>query len=182
MNDNEIKIVLDETPQDQITVDAMSLPDALRIGGELHTDPHVVFVNPPATTSIPNQRTATIGDMLSWSAQMNGKVTKGRKAAIINYCLINIAELQPLAAIPWQSRKWALPAWREIQRIGILDSLCILPPEKPRAIGDDTKYPVARVKQLCELLELGFNKINGRIVITRKAYTAKSKVKCQADA
>lgn len=120
--------------------------------------------------------------MLIFASQQNGKVRSKKASAVISFCLVNIAELQPLAAIHWQSRKWALPAWREIQRIGILDSLCILPPEKPRAIGDDTKYPVARVKQLCELLELGFNKINGRIVITRKAYTAKSKVKCQADA
>lgn len=118
----------------------------------------------------PNQRTATIGDMLIFASQQNGKVRSKKASAVISYCLVNIAELQPLAAIPWQSRKWAVPAWREIQRIGICDLLELLEPVKPPAVGA-TPVPVSRIRQLCELLGLYYNRVNNRTVITRKPVT-----------
>ena len=149
----------------------------------------------------PNQKTATIGEMVTWASQANGTIKRGAKYHLINAILMDIENLQALASLPWPSRKWALPAWREIQRIGILEGLellnvknitsldglelfdganlpseqVVLPPQS------EPRFPVSRIRQLCGLLGLGFNKINGRIIITRKIYTEKSKAKCQAD-
>jgi len=119
---------------------------------------------------LPNQRTATIGDMLTFASQMNGRVRSKKASAIISHCLVNIADLQPLSVIPWQSRKWALPAWREIQRIGISDSLELLAPASPPPINGKT-IPVSRIRQLCALLGLHYNKVNSRTIITRKPLT-----------
>lgn len=128
----------------------------------------------------PNKRTATIGEMLEFAATSNGKFKKGAKYHLINYILSNIEELKPLSGVPWISRNWALPAWREIQEIGILDGLELLPfqPSRP---PDKPRFPVSSIRHLCGLLGLGFNKVKGRIVITRKIYTEKPKTKCQAD-
>ena len=67
-----------------------------------------------------------------------------------------------------------------LKKIGTLDGLELLPMQAPRP-PEEPRFPIARIRQLCGLLGLGFNKINGRIVITRKTYTEKSKTKCQAD-
>ena len=130
--------------------------------------------------NLPNQKTASIGEMLEFAATSNGQFTKGAKYHLINYILSNIEELKPLSVVPWVSRKWALPAWREIQKIGILDGLELLPMQRP-VPPDEPRFPVARIRQLCGLLGLGFLRINGRTVITRKTYTEKPKTKCQAD-
>ena len=118
--------------------------------------------------------------MVAWASQANGTIKRGAKYHLINAILMDIENLQALASLPWPSRKWALPAWREIQKIGILDGLELLPMQRSGP-PDEPRFPVSRIRQLCELLGLGFNKINGRIVITRKTYTEKSKTKCQAD-
>ena len=128
----------------------------------------------------PNKKTATIGDMVTWTSQANGKIKRGAKYHLINAILMDIENLQALACVPWVSRKWALPAWREIKKIGILDGLELLPMQAPRP-PDEPRFPIARIRQLCEKLGLGFNRINGRIVITRKTYTEKSETNCQAD-
>ncbi len=118
--------------------------------------------------------------MIEWASQANGKV-KGSKASLVSFILTNIGGLNVIKKLPWPSRKWALPAWREIQLIGILDRLELLPMQPQRPINEPA-FPSRRIRQLCELLGLGYNKINGRIVITRTIYTPKSKEKCQADA
>lgn len=118
--------------------------------------------------------------MIDFAVAANGKV-KGSKASLVSFILTNIESLNAIKSIPWLSRKWALPAWREIQLIGILDRLELLPMQPQRPINKPA-FPSSRIRQLCELLGLGFNKINGRIVITRTIYTPKSKEKCQADA
>ena len=128
----------------------------------------------------PNQKKATIGEMVTWASQANGTIKRGAKYHLINAILMDIENLQALACVPWVSRKWVLPAWREINKIGILDGLELLPMQAPRP-PEEPRFPIARIRQLCDLLGLGFNKINGRIVITRKTYTEKSKTKCQAD-
>jgi hypothetical protein len=116
---------------------------------------------------LPNQSTATIGDMLIFASQQNGKVRSKKASAIISYCLVNITDLQPLSAIPWQSRKWALPAWREIQRIGVLDRFELVAPAAPPP-HTVTPVPASRIRQLCGLLGLHYNKVNSRTVITRQ--------------
>lgn len=129
----------------------------------------------------PNQRNATIGEILTFAAQANGKVRSKKASAVISYCLVNIAELQPLAVIPWQSRKWALPAWREIQRIGILDRLELITPPPPLPFGA-TPVPASRVRQLCDLLGLYYNRVNNRTVITRQPLTSITSPKpCDAE-
>jgi hypothetical protein len=117
---------------------------------------------------LPNQKTATIVEMIEFATQMNGKVHSKKASAVISYCLVNIADLQPLSAIPWQSRKWALPAWREIQRIGVLDRLQLLTPEQPKPLNH-VAPPNARIRQLCNLLGLEYHKVNGRTIIVRNA-------------
>ena len=115
----------------------------------------------------PNQKTATIGDMLTWAAQSNGKIKRGHKYHLINWCLTNIEVLNELKDVRWSSREWAMLAWREINRIGISESLELLAPTTPPPF-DGPVVPTSRVRQLCVILGLGFNKVNGRIVITRK--------------
>lgn len=119
---------------------------------------------------LPNQRTATIGDMLIFASQQNGKVRSKKASAIISYCLVNIADLQPLSAVPWHSRKWAVPTWREIKRIGVYDNLELITPPLPLPLLS-TPVPAFRVRELCSLLGLHFNKVNNRTVITRQPIT-----------
>lgn len=128
----------------------------------------------------PNQKTATIGEVITWAAQANGKVKRGHKYHLINWCLTNIEVLNELKYVRWSSREWAMVAWQEIKRIGICESLELLSPPPPQPFGQDP-VPNARIRQLCDILGLVFNKINGHVVITRKICTAKSKAKCQAD-
>lgn len=116
---------------------------------------------------LPNQRTATIGDMLIFTSQQNGKVRSKKASAIISYCLVNIADLQPLSAVPWYSRKWAVPTWREIKRIGVYDKLELITPPSPLPLLS-TPVPASRVRELCSLLGFYCNKINNRTVITRQ--------------
>lgn len=141
-----------------------------------HSDPHPVTNNTrwPRVISAtfldmkpPNQKTATIGDMLTWAAQSNGKVKRGHKFHLINWCLMNIEVLNALKNVRWSSREWAMLAWQEINRIGISESLELLAPPRPAPLNGPV-VPTSRVRQLCGILGLGFNKVNGRIVITRK--------------
>jgi len=130
---------------------------------------------------LPNQRTATIGDMLVFASQQNGKVRSKKASSIISYCLVNIADLQPLSSIQWQSRKWAVPSWREIQRIGILDRLELLAPfaQPPH---NATSTPASRIRQLCGLLGLYHNRVNNRTVITRQPVTQHQSISHACDA
>lgn len=118
----------------------------------------------------PNQKTATIGEVITWAAQANGKVKRGHKYHLINWCLTNIEVLNELKYVRWSSREWAMVAWQEIKRIGICESLELLGPPQPLPLGQDP-VPNTRIRQLCDILGLGFNKINGRVVITRKPLT-----------
>jgi hypothetical protein len=118
---------------------------------------------------LPNQRTATIGDMLIFTSQQNGKTRSQKASSVISYCLVNITDLEPLSVIPWQSRKWAVPAWKEIRRIGIYDSLELLKPLESNPVYSCTTQ--SRIRQLCALLGLYFNKVNNRTVITRQPIT-----------
>ena len=118
---------------------------------------------------LPNQRNATIGDLLIFASQQNGKATSKKASSVISYCLVNITDLEPLSVIPWQSRKWAVPALKEIQRIGIYDSLELLKPLESNPIYSGTTQP--RIRQLCALLGLHYNKVNNRTVITRQPIT-----------
>jgi hypothetical protein len=119
---------------------------------------------------LPNQRTATIGDMLIFASQQNGKVRSKKASAIIAYCLVNITDLQPLSAIPWHARKWAVPAWHEIQRIGVSESLQLLSPVVPTSTFLTPISP-HRIRQLCGLLGLHYNRVNNRTVITHQPVT-----------
>jgi hypothetical protein len=130
---------------------------------------------------LPNQRTATIGDMLIFSSQQNGKATSKKASAIISYCLSNITDLQPLSELPWQSRKWAVPAWHEIQRIGVIDRIELLAPPAPPPYNY-TPIPAARIRQLCGLLGLHYNRVNNRTVITRQPVTQHQSISRACDA
>lgn len=105
--------------------------------------------------------------MVAWASQANGTIKRGAKYHLINAILMDIENLKALACVPWPSRKWALPAWREIKRIGITDGLELMPPLS-------VNFSIARIRQLCGFLGLHFNKVNGRIVITRHPITKKA--------
>ena len=74
----------------------------------------------------PNQKKCTIAEMVEWAAQMNGKVRKGRKASMIAWILANIEVLNKLQKLPWSSRNWAMTAMRDIERIGVYDTLSLV--------------------------------------------------------
>jgi hypothetical protein len=130
---------------------------------------------------LPNQKTATVGDMLAFATQMNGKATTKKASAVISYCLVNIADLQPLSAIPWHASKWAIPVWREIQRIGIINRLELVAPSAPPPLNH-TRIPAARIRQLCGLLGLHYNRVNNRTVITRNPVTQHQSISHACDA
>lgn len=120
----------------------------------------------------PNQKKCTIAEMVEWAAQMNGKVRKGRKAFMIAWILANIEALNKLQKLPWSSRNWAMTAMRDIELIGVYDTLSLVPPAPP--INGVTS-PIARLRKVCEALGLHLNKINGRSIITRQQLTAATK-------
>ena len=103
---------------------------------------------------------------------MNGKVRKGRKASMIAWILANIEALNKLQKLPWSSRNWAMTAMRDIELIGVYDTLSLVPPAPP--INGVTS-PVARLRKVCETIGLHLNKINGRTIITRQQLTAATK-------
>jgi len=110
--------------------------------------------------------------MVEWAAQMNGKVRKGRKASIIAWILASIESLNKLDKLPWSSRNWAMNAMRDIERIGVYDTLSLVPPEPP--INGVTS-PIPRLRKVCEALGLHLNKIKGRTIITSQQLTAATK-------
>lgn len=110
--------------------------------------------------------------MVEWAAQMNGKVRKGRKASMIAWILANIETLNKLQKLPWSSRNWAMTAIRDIELIGVYDTLSLVPPT-PFIKGFTS--PIARLRKVCQALGLHLNKINGRTIITRQQLTAATK-------
>jgi hypothetical protein len=129
----------------------------------------------------PNQKTCSISAMLEWAAAANGKVRKSRKATMIAWILANITELERIKVMPWASREWAMTALRDIDRIGVCESLGLLPPlcqkwenDRPLPINGYTS-PISRLRSVCKALGLHLNKINGRTVITRQQLTLTSK-------
>jgi hypothetical protein len=119
----------------------------------------------------PNQKTCSISAMLEWAAAANGKVRKSRKATMIAWILANITELERIKTMRWSSREWAMTALRDIDRIGILESLAIIPTPPINGITS----PLSRLRSVCKVLSLHLNKINGRTVITRYQLTVASK-------
>ena len=109
--------------------------------------------------------------MLEWAAAANGKVRKSRKATMIAWILANITELERIKTMRWSSREWAMTALRDIDRIGILESLAIIPTPPINGITS----PLSRLRSVCKVLSLHLNKINGRTVITRYQLTVASK-------
>ena len=110
--------------------------------------------------------------MVKWAAQMNGKVRKGRKASMIAWILANIESLNKLQKLPWSSRNWAMIAVNDIMRIGVYETLSLVPPAPPI---NGVASPIARLRKVCEALGLHLNKINGRTIITRQQLTAATK-------
>lgn len=109
--------------------------------------------------------------MLEWAAAMNGKVRKSRKATMIAWILANITELERIKTMRWSSREWAMTALRDIDRVGILESLAIIPTPPLNGVTS----PLSRLRSVCKALGLHLNKINGRTVITRQQLTVASK-------
>jgi len=100
--------------------------------------------------------------MLEWAAAANGKVHKKRHASMITWILANISELEHIKTMPWHSRQWALTALRDIDRIGIVESLRLQPP-----INGVTSS-LAHLRAVCKVVGLHFNCVNRRAVISRK--------------
>lgn len=107
--------------------------------------------------------------MVEWAAQMSVKVRKGRKASMIAWILANIEALNRIQKLPWSSRNWAMTAMRDIERIGVYDTLSLVP-AAPTING--VTSPIARLRKVCNVLGLHLNKINGRTIITRQQLTA----------
>lgn len=104
--------------------------------------------------------------MLEWAATNNGVVRKGRKASLIQWTLANIEELSRIQTMLWSSRNWAMTAMRDIERIGVSDGFQLLPPPI-----NGVTTPVYRIRQICSVIGLHCNKINGRLVITKQPLT-----------
>lgn len=127
----------------------------------------------------PKTRQCLIGDMLQFASQMNGLVKDGRKAAIINEALTNIAQLSRIPLCKWSERKKALRALENIDRIGIMDSLELLNPKQSCSRFEGGA--VNDMKKVAEWLGLHIYKIDGVILCTRKPLTIASEDRTLAE-
>lgn len=120
----------------------------------------------------PNQKNCTIEDMLEWAtAESATKLRKGRKASMIAWILANAKELTGIRTMRWSAREWAMTALRDIERIGIIESLAIV----PTAPINGVTSPIHRLRAVCKVLGVYLNKVNGRTIITRQQLTAAPK-------
>lgn len=113
----------------------------------------------------PNKLKATIGDMLEWAANWNGKTTAKRQA-LISQILSQVSYLDRVRDFPWTARNWADKAWHDIQAIGVQDRL-ELSCEPKKAIT----VTMQQFRRACGWLKLNLHKVNGRLVITRQPMT-----------
>lgn len=114
----------------------------------------------------PNLHKSTIGQVLEWCANHNGKVKGQKQQAFIAQVLSQASFLDRLKDFPWTARKWADKAWHDIQAIGITDGLELTskPPVKPLT-------RIGNLVMAVKYLGLHLNKVNNRHVITRKPLT-----------
>ena len=108
--------------------------------------------------------------MLEW-ASLSGKLHKGRKASMIQWILANAAQLEQIKSMRWSAREWAMTALRDIERIGIIESLAIV----PTAPINGVTSPIHRLRAVCKPLGVYLNKVNGRTIITRQQLTVAPK-------
>ena len=95
----------------------------------------------------PNLFTASIGDVLSWCANHNGKVRSAKQQAFIEQVLSRASFLDRVKEMRWSAHKWADKAWNDIQAIGVTETLELrkTPAYKPQCTA-------AQLRECCEAL------------------------------
>jgi len=112
----------------------------------------------PIKIKTPNFRRATIGEVLTWAASVNGIVKGPRKQKVVTEALANISQLSRIASMSWFGRKWALKALESIDKIGVTEDVGTDFGELPTGLN--------RMGIVAEVLGLTVLKINKRVVIT----------------
>lgn len=109
----------------------------------------------------PNMHKATIGQMVEWAANSNGKTTPKRQK-LVDQILSQITWLDRLKDFPWRAREWADKAWHDIQAIGVTERLEVTskPPFEPMT-------RIGNLRIACKCLGLNISKINGKYVIKK---------------
>ena len=127
----------------------------------------------------PSLRKCTVAEMLNAASQLHGFIKDGRKAAIINEALTNIAQLSRIPLCKWSERKKALRALENIDRIGIMDSLELLNPKQSCSRFEGGV--VNDMKKVAEWLGLHIYKVDGLILCMRKPLTIASEDRTLAE-
>ena len=79
----------------------------------------------------PNLLTASIGDILTWSATHNGKVKSAKLQEFIASVLSRASYLDRVKEMRWSANKWADRAWNDMQAIGVTETLELNPAKPP---------------------------------------------------
>lgn len=124
----------------------------------------------------PNLNKSTIGEVLAWCAQMNGKVKSAAKQEFIAKTLSQETFLDRVRDFPWTARSWADKAFVDIQSIGVTEGLELNSKPKPAILTR-----IGNLHRACRILGLYLNKVNGRHVITRQRLSITPSVKLAAD-
>ena len=127
----------------------------------------------PPKIKTPNFRRATIGEVLTWAASVNGIVKGPRKQKVVTEALANISQLSRIASMSWFGRKWALKALESIDKIGVTEKLKLFDHKLRNEPGrtyerDFGELPTGlnRMGIVAEVLGLTVLKISKRVVIT----------------
>lgn len=125
----------------------------------------------------PNLHKSTIGQVLEWCANNNGKVRGKHEQDFIAQVLSQASYLDRIKDFPWTARKWADKAWHDIQAIGVTEGMELH--SKPQA---PILTRIGNLVLACKYLGIYYKKVNGRHVLTRKPLTKKNKKAiCLAD-
>lgn len=124
----------------------------------------------------PNRSKCTIGEWLTFCANNNGNVSPKLQVEV-ERTLSRASFLDNVRDFPYSAIRWADRAWNYIQQIGVTDSLELCS-SKP---VPEIPVRFEQLERACKWLQLYLNKVNGRIVITRKPYSKAVKTTCKAD-
>lgn len=127
----------------------------------------------PKHLKFPHTRTCTVGAMVEYCSQMNGKTKQARKAAIIDLCLKDITKLNRVPNMLWAKRKTIIRALDAIDRVGVTDSLELVSPQQ--SSSRFSNGAVNEMKEVAMALGLHVYKINSFVCVTRTPMTIKAK-------
>lgn len=125
----------------------------------------------------PSTRTCTVEAMLLYASNTTRASKQKRVNEAVQFALSNISQLNRVPKMRWKDRKRAIKGLAALDKIGITETLELLP-AKPVTFSPD----VNDLGKVAEALGLYLFKINGAVIVTRTALTVQpTEVKSLAD-